>query len=491
VSEERQRVLRMLKEGKVTVEEAEALLEALGEADLKEPADVAARPSRPAGEPFAEPSAPAAPPGPEAGRSDDEPQEPHSEFHRMMDDIMKAVDVDGIMESVRASLRRSGVEMGRVKDEVRRARDRVREETRRAAREYRRYGWGRISRTIEGLWGLTPAAGVWSHDADLAPGRRLILHNLWGDIRLKPSDDGRLRAAAVTRAWGRDEADAAALRDAIRIVVTDDGSAGMLIKVEPPAGDLPRRFRVDFTLQVPSGVGVDILQSRGDVEVAGLGGDLTVRLASGDLAARDVQGTLRFEGARGDVTASRVAGGVQIKSTRADAVLSAVDADVSVHVLHGDIGISDVKGDLDVQTMHGDIRVAGVAGRITARSKHGDLMIATAPGPAQVDAETARGDVRMDVARFEPGTTSHVSTMSGDISIHLGEQAHCRVAARVTAGEINVRAPLLEMQQGRRVVQGVYGSPAASLEASTVSGEVTIEGSQAGVSAETTPAGTV
>jgi hypothetical protein len=81
--------------------------------------------------------------------------------------------------------------------------------------------------------------------------------------------------------------------------------------------------------------------------------------------------------------------------------------------------------------------------------------------------------------------------MSGDISIHLGEQAHCRVVARVTAGEINVRAPLLEMQQGRRVVQGVYGSPAASLEASTVSGEVTIEGSQTGVSAETTPAGTV
>jgi hypothetical protein len=475
----------MLKEGKVTVEEAEALLEALGEADLKDPAGAADRASGPE-EPFTQPSA-AAGSGSETGRPGEPPQEPHGEFHRMLDDIMRAVDVDGIMESVRASLRRSGVEMGRVKDEMRRARDRVREETRRAAREYRRYGWGRISRTIEGLWGLTPAAGAWAHEAVLAPGHRLAVHNIWGDIKVRPSEDPRLRASAVIRAWGRDDAEAAALRDAVRIVA-EDGGAQTTIKVEPPAGELPRRFRVDFTVHVPAGVAVDIVQARGDVEVAGVGGDLAVRLASGDIAARDVRGALRVEGAKGDIAVSHVSGGVKIKSTHADVVLSSVQGTTSIHVLHGDVGVSDVKGDLDVQTMHGDVRAAEVSGRITIGSKHGDLMVATAAGPAQVDAETARGDIAIDIARLAPGTTSRVAAMSGDITIRLGDEAHCRVAARVTAGTINVHAPMRDMQPGRRSVQGIYGSPAATLEASTVSGDVTIEGSHAGAQAETTPA---
>jgi hypothetical protein len=75
VSEERQRVLRMLKAGKVTVEEAEALLEALGESENQEPA------GRPAAGDVAAQAASGVPP------ADDQPAGRRGEFRRLVDDL--------------------------------------------------------------------------------------------------------------------------------------------------------------------------------------------------------------------------------------------------------------------------------------------------------------------------------------------------------------------------------------------------------------------
>jgi hypothetical protein len=486
VSEERQRVLRMLKDGRVTIEEAEALLEALGEVEDAEPARPAAVP----GTPSTSESAPASADAPDTGASGDrsgaqqQAGDRRTEFHRMLDDLMRAVDVDGIMESVRESLKRSKVDMDRVKEEVLRATDRVREETRRAAREYRRHGWGRISRTIEGLWGLTPAAGVWSHESDLAAGRRLIVHNLWGDVKVKPSPDGRLRATAVTRAWGRDQAEATVVLDAIRIAVEDAGGL-FTIRVEPPAEEYPHRFRVDIDLQVPAQIAVEISQAKGDVAASGLSGRFEAVVVSGDVSVRDQDGPVRVEVAKGDVTVARAGGDVHVKTKHGNVTLSAVGGGASAQVMHGDVVVSGARGGVEAHTMHGDIRLAGVAGRLAAGSKHGDVILEAPAGAVFFDFETTRGGVQAHVEQFVSGTTSRMSTMSGDLTVRLGPEARCRLSARVTAGEIEIRAALTERQESRRSLQGVYGSADAVLELATVTGSVTVDAAAADVTTET------
>lgn len=452
MSEERQRVLRMLKDGKVTVEEAEALLEALGEG----------------------------PRGPDVGeRAADQ----RGDFQRMVDDIMKAVDVDGIMESVRESLRRSKSDVGRVKDDVLRATERVRDESRRAAREFRRYAWGHhISRAIEGLWGLTPVAGSWTHEADLAPSRRLAVHNVWGDARLRAGPDGRIRVAAVTRAWGRDEEEARHLLDAVTITATDEG-AGLVIRVSPPAGEFHRRFRVDFDVQVPNGVTVELAQARGDVAAAGLGGALAVRAASGDVSVREHRGSVQIELAKGDVTVHQAAGDVRITSKHGDVTLATIGGGATVHLMHGDIEASGVKGAVDLHTMHGDVEVEAAAGRVRGSSKKGDLELKRPAGPVSFELETAHGDISVEVDRFQPGSASRMSTMSGDLAARLGDQAHCRISASVTSGEIQAGVNLTDLRRNRRSLEGVLGSANASLEMSTISGDISVEGPKSGTAA--------
>ncbi len=441
MSEERQRVLQMLKAGKITVEEAEALLEALEEEQQAVPSETAA--GTPAGTTVAAGARSAqAPAGTEP--SEGQPGDRRGEFHRLIDDIVASVGVDSIMETVRESLKRSKVDMQRIKDEVRRATHRAREESRRAAREYRRYsrhGFGHhgfgmsISRAIEGLWGLSDASGSWTHEADLAAGRSLAIRNTWGDIRLEPSADGRLHLDAVTRAWGRDQAEARRNLDQLRITARDEDT-GFTVRVEPPAGDLPRRVRVDLKAQVPTGVAVDAALARGDVDARGLGGDLAISVISGDVSIRDHQGSVRIESAKSDAALERVAGDVQVSTKHGDVTLTDIGGRADVSVLHGDISVSRVKGDVDLRTLSGD-----------------------------VDA---------GVEAFSPGTTSVMSTMSGDVAVRLGERAHCRITARVTSGEIKVSAPIADVQQNRRWLQGVIGSPDAALELSTVSGDVSI-----------------
>ena len=486
MSEERQRVLRMLKEGKVTVEEAEALLEALGEAEAPEP--VGAGPAASggeAGQPRAE-AVPGVPRGegqtsrPDAG---ERPDDRRGDFQRMIDDIMKSVDVDGIRETVRESLQRSKINMDRVKEEVLRATARVRDESRRAAREYRRHGWGHhISRTIEGLWGLTPATGSWSHEADLASGRRLTIHNVWGDVRLRASADGRLRAAAITRAWGRDEEEARYLLETIAITATDEG-VSLIIRVSPPPGEFHRRFRVDFDVQVPTGVPVEVAQAKGDVAATGLGGALTARAASGDVSVREHEGSVQVEVAKGDVTVHQAAGDVRVTSKHGDVTLAGVGGGATVHLMHGDIEASAIKGAVDLHTMHGDVEVEAVAGRIRASSKNGDLELKRPAGPVSFELETAHGDIRVEVERFQPGSASRMSTMSGDLSARLGDQARCRLSARVTSGEIQTNLGLADLRRNRRSLEGVLGSADSSLEMSTVSGDVSVEGPKSGAGA--------
>lgn len=425
--EERQRVLRMLKAGKVTVEEAEALLEALGEEESGAP---------PAG---AVPSGSAGGGLPVEG---ERPEDRRGEFRQLIEDILERIDASGIVDTVRESLRtslgRTRVDVHRIRDEVQEAAHRLRDEARKAAMEYRRQGFTlSISQAIEGLWGMADSSGTWSHEAGLTPGSILRLYSPWGEIGLSRSPDERLRVLASKRAWGRDEADARAALERVRIAAGPEGDA-YVIRVEHQAAGPPRRYRADLSVQVPAGVSVEVAQTRGDVSATGLDGDLAVRGVSGDVVVRDQDGNVQVDVTRGDISAARV------------------------------------KGEIQARTLHGDVTLEHAEGRILGHSKRGDVDFRHPDGEVVLDLKTASGDVEAEVEQFSAGTTSVLSTMRGDVTARLGPDVRCRLSARTTAGGIRADVPLLEAQRSGGTLRGVVGSPDAALDLSTMSGDVSV-----------------
>lgn len=482
MSEEQQRVLRMLKAGRITVEEAEALLQALGEEEAAEPVAQTgperAGPERPGPEtPEARTGGPAQEQSARGREEEPSPGGP-GEFQRMIEEILASVDVDGIMDTVRESLKRSRVDVERVKDEVRRAAERVRDETKKAAADYRRHRWGvSISRAIEGLWGLVDASDTWSHDADLPPGRSLAIHNIWGDVRLAPSKDGRLHIQAVKKAWGRDGTEARSMLERVRITAEDEGQAHA-VRVQPLAAGPARRFRVDFDVKVPGGVPVDVVQAKGDVDAAGLTGDLRIAVASGDAAVRQHGGSVDVDAAKGDVDVGGASGDVRVRIGRGDVSLAGVGGRAEANVLSGDVTASGIGGAVELHTLRGDVTVEEAGGRIAAASKSGDLSVRRPTGSVALDLQTTRGDVLAEIGHLIEGSASVLATISGDVTVRLGESARCRIKARTASGEIRADAHLTDLHQGRRSMEGVAGAPDASLDLSTVSGDVVIEASR-------------
>lgn len=397
MDEERQRVLRMLKAGRITVEEAEALLEALGEEQVGTATasagapDAGALPGRLGGE-----------------RRDD--------LRGLLDEIIASIDVEGIASTVRASvgtvresLQRSKVDVHRIRGDVRRA-------AREARRRIVRVG---ITDAIEGLWGMVDAAGAWSHDAFLDAGQRVTVHNLWGDMRLSASPDNQVHTRASIRAWGRDEAEAAATRDRVRVTARSEGQE-FAIRVEPCGTGAPRRVRVDLDLSVPSGISVEVTLVKGDLRASEIGGHL------------------------------------------------------AAHLLSGDIHVDGAKETLELHTLRGDIEVEAAGGQITAHSKRGDLVLRRPTAPVLLDLSTVSGDVEAEVDRLVAGSISRLATVRGDLTARLGPQAGCRIIARVASGEIRACDGLGEVRRGHRSLQCTYRSDDATLNLSTMSGDILI-----------------
>jgi DUF4097 and DUF4098 domain-containing protein YvlB len=302
---------------------------------------------------------------------------------------------------------------------------------------------------------LTAASRTWTQDAEIGSARKIAIRNVWGDIKLGASADGRLHVLAAIRAWGADELDAQSNLNKVRVTAGPSGET-YDVRVEPEPSILPRRFRVDFDVKVPTGLGVEVAQARGDVEASTIGGDLVVSVASGDVTAQGVNGTASVEAAKGDVTVQRTAG------------------EVRVDVKHGDVTLREVGGEVRVTTMHGEIELESVGGRVTAHTKNGDIALVRPSGPVALDLQSTRGDVSAVVDLFVTGSSSTISVMSGDISVQLGEQARCRISARTTSGDLKVDGPLGDVQRGRNSLDGVLGAAEAALEVSTVAGDVVV-----------------
>ncbi|MEV6968776.1 DUF4097 family beta strand repeat-containing protein [Hamadaea sp. NPDC051192] len=148
---------------------------------------------------------------------------------------------------------------------------------------------------------------------------------------------------------------------------------------------------VDYTLDVPPAVQVEIRVSSGDVELDGLTAPARVHTTSGDVRVRDMHaGTLTAEATSGDITLD----------------------DISIGTLKAETTSGDVRAVYATPPTSTDISV--VSGDVTV----------TLPSDAtayEVHLESTSGDLHSDV-QSTPGATAklRLATTSGDVRVRRG-----------------------------------------------------------------------
>jgi hypothetical protein len=485
MTEERATVLRMLKDGAISVEEAEALLDALS----TEPASVETGASAAISEPATAPDSTAGVP-PRQERPGEQGSAPGREEQR--DDAGLWRDWAG-WSSWRYGT--AGREIGRaVREAMRSVQEGVGPSMREALRELRREfrsREGRLSsaRFVRDLFGLA-SAGEDTTLAHPAPaGGRLLIRNPRGNVRIGRSPDSEIHVRARKQTWGRDEAAAREALGRVRLSLAPAGSDVALV-VEPAAWEPWRlRVRVDLDVDLPADVPVAMTLMRGDVEVREHGSDVEATIRRGDFDAAAPVRDVRVDLKSGRVTIGR-ARSCALRVMHGDVRIGPVEAGVDVYVASGNVRVDTAGGDLRAEVVHGGLRVAraasahvrvvhgdvwvgSAAGDVDARVNSGDLDVGIAGAHSAVMRLTS-GDATVRVARVAPGGRVSAEVVSGDITVGMAPEVRAAVLAEARSGRVDCELPLQDATRSHNRVRGVHGGADATVSLSTVSGNVSL-----------------
>lgn len=430
MDDERQMILRMLKEGKISLEEADALLQALAETGGEGRAE--AEPSAGAG---ARP-APQAPPGPE------EPgwtRTVRSEWSGLKDEIQ------GIIADMLKTVPQEvihGIRMGT--EPLRR---------------------GAFVELVQGLHGLPEADREISAEEPMDAGDTLAIRNRWGDVRLHAASDGRMRMTARVRVWAPTTEAAERTAGAIDITPHRVGST-VSLDVPRPEG---ARLRADLEIAVPQGVAVTVHAAKGDLRAAGLDGALRVEIASGDIQVTEHNGAVAVDVKSSDLTLRRITGDVRVDVKSGDVQLAEVRGRITGRVVSGDVEV-DASGAAQLDVINGDVSLRRTTGDVAVETKSGDIDVEGVDGPA-VRIRAISGDVTV---RGAVRDTLQVDTLSGDILVALPPQTRATIDATTRSGEVGCRLPLVDRQETRRSLHGVLNGPGATVRLQALSGDIDI-----------------
>lgn len=324
-------------------------------------------------------------------------------------------------------------------------------------------------------------------DFDAAGLRVLRVENPRGVTRVEPSADGRVHLVAhkLVRASGADrerlardtQVEAGREGDAIAVRVRyPQGPALRITFFELFSGLETPRVQVEITVQVPSGLEVDLRSSSGDLQTRGLAGTQRLATTSGDILVEEASGTVTANATSGDIEASGLAlarirsasGDIGVSGATRTLVINTTSGNIQVDGARDSLRIESVSGDIDLDgaagpvtlgTTSGEVQARGVVGPLVASTSSGDLDLGTTPGFSRAEVSSVSGDVTLDVPRTFAGAVE-LQTSSGTLEVSLPVQVRSvtRRALRGTIGSGNGRLLLKSASGDLHVTSGGQGS---------------------------------
>ncbi|MGO8671841.1 MAG: DUF4097 family beta strand repeat-containing protein [Capsulimonadaceae bacterium] len=225
-------------------------------------------------------------------------------------------------------------------------------------------------------------------------GESAAIVNRYGHVTLRCGDGPDVRFAARKTAWGATEAEARLLLQQVFLATKQENGALRLELIAPV--DAGERVVADCTVIVPAGLRITVETTHGNISAEDVGPGLIAKSISGAIRVSSPR-----EGA-GDTRLATRNGAVEIIGWRVDS------------------------GEVTAQTVSGDIRIEGLAaaGDVVLNSHSGDLTTKGLALRAGLTAESLSGDIAMDDSSVS--TSTQIKSQSGGIvlkSVRAG-QAH-------------------------------------------------------------------
>lgn len=284
---------------------------------------------------------------------------------------------------------------------------------------------------------------------ETGPEAELELAYVSGNLKIVSSNDGRVVIEAVKRvnAVSMDEAELVA--DHIEIKVKQDDN-----KVSVAANYLRMRNRsesfwkkvlgtggadsygeVDWTIHVPQGCRVTVVNTSGSMDISHILGDLDIRSSSAEISLNSIEGRINVENASGE--------------TRGE-------------LLFGPVTLRQAQGKIDLRFVEGDIKIKSSAADIKVRQDRGSF-----------DLTTATGNVTIETY-LDSSRDYFVSTESGNISLTIPETSSGNLRIESQTGDIKTDIPIAINSMSHKQIDGTFGLGGVTVHLMSTSGDVTV-----------------
>ncbi len=316
---------------------------------------------------------------------------------------------------------------------------------------------------------------------DLAGVSTVTVQNARGRIEARPSPDKSLHVTALKIVRASGAAVARRLAEQTLVELARDG-ARYSIRVRYPRAQSVRinlfegfneltipRVEVQLTVDVPSGIQVELGGASADLHGEGLAGPVTLKCASGDASVRSCDGPVLVSTASGDVSLSDVRS-ARVSTASGDVQIESARGPVSVHATSGDVSVAQTADSLGIETVSGDVTVARAPAGVSIGTTSGEIDLGY--GAGRVRLESVSGDVR--AALHAPLAQSDISTTSGDIRLGIAESVGCALELRTSSGTLDLDIPCRTRMVSRRLVTAIVRGGTTPVSLRSLSGSITV-----------------
>lgn len=239
-----------------------------------------------------------------------------------------------------------------------------------------------------------------------------------GDVAVTGDDRDDILILAKVTATGSEEE--SATTRAKEIEVQHETRDGVLtIRDSGMGAQITGPYSVDYTLTVPKSAAVKVRVSDGDISVHSMEGGNDVHTLSGDIHCEECRGKLEVKSKSGDIRFHSCQGTTDARTLSGDIEITELRA--------GGLNCNTLSGDISAEIVGDD------AESIEARTLSGDVTVhLPATSRVSIKADTLSGEVYCDLPvkdvekkghRYnailnEPDGTMVLSTKSGDVYIH-------------------------------------------------------------------------
>ncbi len=374
--EEVKRILQMVKDGKLSPEDAAELIDSF---EAGEAADAGEAAPKSGGQSTTE--------NPPTPPSDDSLKDPFKSFVETIERISKeaagSVNWQDVGKSVQDGARKGVEALKTGIDQV--SKGKV------------AFPWGAIQETREVTLPLT-----------IPSGKTLKVDNACGDVKIVGGfERGSVSAKARFRAGTPEEAKAKA--DSYTLIIEE--SEHMVLIKQPDVSGLT----VDVEIQMPD---------KGSVEV---------KCTSGNIIVLDTAGSLRIDATSGNIQAQGLNGPVEISATSGNVHIQDVATpSLTLENKAGNVTLRRIKGNMNTRTSAGNVLIEDCAGKTMAiETVSGDASLdISEPLNGIVNLRTVSGNAKVTIADKGDCRVS-LSTLRGAVNCDLALQDETRTAQRV------------------------------------------------------------